>query len=417
MKLATRSDLLQEEHHAKDLSTLVEVSAILASSRDPDAVAHSIVEKIMLAVDGTSAALYLYEPASDVLALRCLAGCEPISHRPQLAPGESIVGKSFAAGRTLVRSTLRKSSRGRPDWYAAGEGTREGAIGLAPEIEDAIAAPLVFKGRVSGVLLVESRGRVQAFDESHIQLIQAVANQLAMAMENGRLCEELLAKEEMRGQLLERLICAQEDERRRIARELHDETSQALTALIIGLGSVEEALPLDANESRRRLEAARGLTIQTLEEVRKIIMDLRPTSLDDLGLVPALRWYSRTQANRMGLRLTFEARGVEDRLPPQIETALFRVVQEALTNIARHAGARSVRVEIENIESTLVMVIEDDGSGFDVERSMAQGTSTRGLGLLGMKERVNFLGGSIAIDSTIGRGTRVIVRVPAGGVR
>ncbi len=235
-----------------------------------------------------------------------------------------------------------------------------------------------------------------------------------------RLYRELREREEARGQLLRKVISAQEEERKRIARELHDDTSQALAALVMGL---ETALaPLPPSGSRERLEEVKTLAVRTLEEVHRLIFDLRPSVLDDLGLLSAIRWYAERSLEPRGIAVRCEfsgpgtpAEGVGERLPPQVETALFRVVQEAITNIVKHAEAETVLIQCTLREGTLTIEIEDDGKGFDPSEPAGPVGGGRGLGLLGMRERVELLGGTVQIESSPGHGTRIALKVPVEG--
>lgn len=216
-------------------------------------------------------------------------------------------------------------------------------------------------------------------------------------------------------QLLQKMsmqvLAAQEDERKRIARELHDETAQALTTLLIRLKILEKART--DTEMRGQIDELRELTAQTLEAVRKLAVELRPATLDDLGLLAALEAYTESYGSRMPVRVGFNARGFADgdgRLPPQIELVLYRVVQEALTNVAKHANANEVRVELTRGPGEVVAAVSDDGNGFSVEDMMR--SRERGLGLFGMQERLALVRGQLVIDSAPGRGTRVNARVP-----
>ena len=212
--------------------------------------------------------------------------------------------------------------------------------------------------------------------------------------------------------MAEQVLAAQEDERKRIARELHDETAQSLTTLLIRLKILEKART--AAEMRGQIDELRELTAQTLEAVRKLAVELRPATLDDLGLLAALEAYAESYSARIHLRLSFRAEGFEDRdgrLPPQIELVLYRVVQEALTNVAKHANARTVRVELKRKPDEVIAMVSDDGEGFNVEEMMR--SRERGLGLFGMQERLGLVGGQMVIDSTLGHGTRLVARVPA----
>ncbi len=209
----------------------------------------------------------------------------------------------------------------------------------------------------------------------------------------------------------EQVLAAQEDERKRIARELHDETAQALTTLLIRLKILEKART--AGEMRGQMDELRELTVQTLEAVRKMAVELRPATLDDLGLLAALEAYTDAYRSRMPIRVTFNTRGFDDRdgrLPPQIELVLYRVVQEALTNVAKHANAHEVHVELWRRSEDVLATVMDDGHGFRVEEMMR--SRERGLGLFGMQERLALVRGQLDIDSAPDRGTRVNARVP-----
>ena len=209
----------------------------------------------------------------------------------------------------------------------------------------------------------------------------------------------------------EQVLAAQEDERKRIARELHDETAQSLTTLLIRLKILEKAR--SAAEIRGQIEELRELTVLTLEAVRKLAVELRPATLDDLGLVAALEAYTEGYASRIPLELHFSAEGFEPqaaRLAPQVELVLYRVVQEALTNAAKHAGATSVQVALYRSPREVVASVSDDGRGFDAEDVMR--SRERGLGLFGMQERLALVQGHLLIESTPGRGTRIEARVP-----
>jgi signal transduction histidine kinase len=214
--------------------------------------------------------------------------------------------------------------------------------------------------------------------------------------------------------LVRQLVNAQEGERQRIARELHDETGQKLTALGMGLAAVDNQLAGgDAERAARLLKDLRELNDQAITELRNIMADLRPAQLDDLGLVPALRWYvQQYQARHPELVVTLAAdRGLR-RLPSQHETVLFRTAQEALTNIARHAHATEVAVTLSEAADAVCLEVKDDGAGFDMAAPPRHEPGS-GLGLVGMRERVALVGGSCTIESEPGRGTRVLVALSA----
>lgn len=205
-----------------------------------------------------------------------------------------------------------------------------------------------------------------------------------------------------------RIVKAQEDERQRVARELHDQAGQALTAIQFGLARLEKAG--DLAQARQEAAALRALTIQTMDEIRNLAVDLRPSMLDDLGLLPALRQYLRDFGRRTGIMAELVVSGTPRRLLPELETNLFRVVQEALTNTAKHAGATKVTVLLD-WGQTLTVRVEDDGRGFDLEQAL-RNTEKRSLGLFGMQERVALFGGRLSLQSQPGRGTVVEAEIP-----
>jgi two-component system sensor histidine kinase UhpB len=210
----------------------------------------------------------------------------------------------------------------------------------------------------------------------------------------------------------EQVLVAQEDERKRIARELHDETAQSLTTLLIRLKILERART--EPEMRGQINDLRELTVETLEAVRKLAVELRPATLDDLGLLAALEAYTESYSSRNSVLVAFRADGFDDRdsrLPPQVELVLYRVVQEALTNAAKHANATTLQVDLWRRPDEVVAAVEDDGDGFAVDDMMR--SRERGLGLFGMQERMALVGGQLIIDSSPGRGTRIHARVPS----
>lgn len=270
------------------------------------------------------------------------------------------------------------------------------------------SVPLRASTHTMGIMnLVLPGGRT--FTARELQVLSAVGHQIGLAVERGVLFDEVAAKERTRGELLEKLITAHEDERRRIARELHDEAGQALTALILNLelAAQEAAVP----PLRAQLTQLRDLAERTLAEIRRLIYDLRPSILDDLGLAAALRWYAKTLLEPRGIAWTLTVTGLRDRLPGGLETVVFRVVQEALTNVLRHAQATRVAIGVTLAGRELQVRIEDNGRGFDPRRPRAADRDG-GYGLLGMRERVELVGGRWHVQSNPGAGTVVTACLP-----
>jgi len=219
--------------------------------------------------------------------------------------------------------------------------------------------------------------------------------------------------EEQKEMLLHKVIVAQEEERRRLARELHDETGQALGALVIKSGALERSVPPEMDELRTGLAELRGLAAATLRSLRGLIHDLRPEILDDLGLEAAIRELAQERLDETGVRSEVRIESV-GKLPPQSEVMLFRLIQEAVTNIARHAEATHATIEVHGTEERLLVTVEDDGVGFDPRRTMQDREC---WGLRGMVERAALLGGVLHIESRPGEGTRIRIEIPLGGPR
>jgi signal transduction histidine kinase len=225
--------------------------------------------------------------------------------------------------------------------------------------------------------------------------------------------DQLMRSREQLQTLSRRLITAQETERQRIARELHDEIGGSLSAIKMNLQSLRRTVGVPALVAQ--LHESIEVVEQTLRRVRDLSVALRPSLLDDLGLVPALRWYVDRQSQRGGLRCTFEAdEAIEP--PAEVQTASFRIAQEALTNVVRHAGARSVDVGLRRAGDCLELTVTDDGRGFDVKLAVGRIGADASLGLLGMRERARLLGGRVTIESTLRKGTTVRARIPLAGV-
>ncbi len=256
----------------------------------------------------------------------------------------------------------------------------------------------------------------EAIREANAQLEDRVKERTAeLGHTNGALTAEIARREQVeaeRRDLQMRLTTAQEDERRRIARELHDQLGQHLTALGLGLKVIQGRLPTPSPVGDQLLEL-QALTDRIGREVHNLALELRPTALDDLGLRVALANYAEAWAERTGVEVDFQSAGLDGgRVPAAVETALYRVVQEALTNVLKHAQAHRVSVVLQGAPGHVVAVVEDDGRGFDAEQGVGGADGARPLGLLGMRERMELVGGGLTIDSAPGRGTTVIARVP-----
>ena len=254
-------------------------------------------------------------------------------------------------------------------------------------------------GHVTWIL---SQG-VPIYDENRV--ITGYVGTLADITEQKRIQDALI---ESKNTFARQLLKAQEEERGRIARELHDEMGQMLTALKLELQEIqrEPVLP------RVRLEESIDMVDQIMGQVRALLADLRPAPLDTLGLPAALRWYLNRQAQRTGLKIHFHADHLPSRLPAEVEVGGFRIVQEALTNVIRHARAQQVTVELRQADTVLWLGINDDGVGFDMDAAQGRATAGVSLGLVGMQERAELAGGHLFITSTPAHGTQIRVQFP-----
>jgi len=264
-------------------------------------------------------------------------------------------------------------------------------------VHSALFVPLVVQSRPIGVVIVHDKaGPTPSFTDDDLRLVEALAARAATAVDlSHRVSRDVVG----------RVVAAQELERKRLARELHDETGQALTSILLGLKQLEQAVAGD--DGRAAVASLRELVVTTLQDVRRLAVELRPSALDDFGLVPALERLVETFREQTGIRLDLETNLGEERLPSEVETALYRIVQEALTNVVKHAGARRVSILLTHRDGSVAVVVEDDGSGFD-----PTATSDDGLGLVGMRERVGLVGGRLRLESAAGAGATLVAEVP-----
>lgn len=276
------------------------------------------------------------------------------------------------------------------------------------------AAERMAGGDLASPIDVSAQDEVGRLAESFEAMRERLKAATEAAERTNRELEHRVAERTARlGQLLRQTISAQEEERRRLARELHDETAQTLAALSIALDRTRDGLAGAPPETLARIGEAREIAARLLAETRRLIMGLRPAVLDDMGLLPAIRWYSESTLGDLGVGVTIDAEQPPPRLPGHIEVALFRIVQEAITNVAKHADARHVTIRVGFDDATVTVSVADDGRGFDVDRALGQSEfGTESVGLLGMQERVRLLNGQMEIHSTEGGGTTVLVHAP-----
>ena len=261
----------------------------------------------------------------------------------------------------------------------------------------ALFVPLRLRTEVMGLIVAGDKLVPNLrFSSEDLRLAETFASRAAVAADQARRVQR---------DAFRRVVQAQEEERRRLARELHDETGQALASILLGLKSLEEAS--DVTELGDRVATLRARVVETLQDVRRLAVELRPAALDDFGLEPALERLVSGFTEQTGLKVELESRLHDDRLPQEVETVLYRIVQEALTNIVKHADAGRVSIVVTQRAGSVGAIVEDDGRGFDPEQE-----TNGGIGLLGMQERVALLDGSMTVESAKGKGTTLVVEVP-----
>ena len=365
---------------SKQLESLQEISSALVGELDLPRLLQLVVERLRELIDARLVAIAL--PVADGLRVEAIASDEPneLLH--------TVFARASKSGAVLAR----------------GRSERVDAVLDDPEVAHDIArqfgattglyVPLIAHDSPIGIVFAhDRRGRDPRFTNADLRVAEHFGEHASVAVDLSRRVQR---------DSLRRVIEGQELERRRLARELHDETGQALTSVLLGLKAVETA-----EDAPAALASLRELVVATLQDVRRLAVELRPRALDDFGLVPALERLVETFTEATGISVEFEPRLGAERLQPEVETTLYRIVQEALTNIAKHAGAHRVSVLLVRRPGLVSALIEDDGHGFGPVEE-AQG----GMGLAGMRERLALLDGQLTIESGRGTGTSLVAEVP-----
>lgn len=387
----TESKRLEDQviRTSEELATLVSLSSAIACSMDLRAMLGLALDHVLALMDS---------PAGGILVEPAEGEAEP-----------TVVARGLETQQVLMLTVEGHRPKDRME-------VRKAQFNGA----DLLCVPIATSETVLGEMFISCPSEEHCFGGTGLQLLVSVGSQLAVAVENARLYEAVRKKEEDISLFLRKYIAAQEDERKRIARELHDETAQSLTALAISIETALQKPTNSAAEVKRLLVPARSLTERVSRELDRIIRDLRPSLLDDLGLMEALAWYADNRLRPLGVQVTFETVGTERRLPPALETALFRVIQEGISNIARHSKAENVSLTVEFGDGYVALDLEDDGCGFDVDSTLGKGKDgddDSPFGLLGMRERTELMGGTLCVESRPGQGTSVRVRVPLDAER
>lgn len=404
-ELEQRNQALQalsaSERKQRQLAETLRASAqALTETLDLDIVLRTLLRHIRSLVQSDTASVILLEGES-LLAVRAVEGYE------QWTDPNRILSLKVDGERNPFYQKLLSSRKSLLIPDTAIEPAWEVFPGTEP-LRSCLFVPIVIDGRLIGVVGL-GKTEPNYFTEENIQWAEALVGHAAMAMQNAWLFEQVRAGRERLQFLSHRLVEIQETERRYIARELHDQAGQTLTSLILGLGELEK----EADKPqiiRARAAELKNMTDGVLEDLHCLAMNLRPVSLDQIGLVSSLDQLIKSihQDSRLQVRFKTVNMCEEDRLPQTMEIALYRIAQEALTNVMRHARASRVDVVLERRGATVFVLVEDDGKGFDVEQAKISGH----LGLLGMEERAEMLGGKLTVESVPGTGTTLVAEVP-----
>jgi signal transduction histidine kinase len=388
----------------RELLALSRVSAAVSGLRDLDAVLNVALDSVLQIVNGTVGGILLMDEQTQTLSYRVYRGLsDKYAQEMRLKIGEGIAGRVAQSGKSVLLEDISTDQRATsPDLI-----TTEG-------LKAFISVPLRAKDTVLGVLNVASH-LPRHFTKDDMHLLHAIGDQVGVAIEQAELYERLRKERQNYQRLARHMLMAQEEERGRVARELHDETSQSLTGLSLSMQallSIAKASDFGDAAFKAKLEKAYNITLQLNSEISKIMKSLRPTALDSLGLGPAVHQYAENRLQAVGVSVAVKQTGMEQRLPKEVEFALYRIAQGAIANIAWHSKAKNAVINLRNNSDEFVMEIEDDGKGFDASKPIQVDESGRGRGLLSMKERASLLGGTCDIQSQPGKGTKITVRMP-----
>ncbi|NTU78758.1 MAG: PAS domain S-box protein [Chloroflexales bacterium] len=395
-----RVALAAEQQASTRVKRLQSVTAALGATLTLDEVVAVVLDLGQHAAGASTATLALLTPSGDALSV--VSQDQPVGDRDAADPLPLDAPLPLAqAARTQTAIWIESPAMGNAQFPGFGPLMDAGAMGAYA------ALPLATTDGAIGVLALGFATPRPFAPEEHA-LLEAMAQQYAQALERARLYAEVQATHARLHHLSQRLLETQEQERRHLARELHDEVGQALTGLRLSL-ELARRLSLDVRD--RYLGEAHQASQDLIARVRALSLDLRPAMLDDMGLLPALHWQITRYHEQTGIAVDFRQRGLEQRLPLSVETVAYRIVQEALTNVARYAEVTTVSVSLLASAERLRIQVRDAGRGFVLDEALASGHSS---GLAGMQERVSLLGGTLLIETAPGAGTCITVGLPLG---
>jgi signal transduction histidine kinase len=394
------------EKHYHDLVALSRVSAAISGLQDLDSILRIGLDNVLNIMNGTVGGIMLLDELTQTLSYRVYHGLsDKYAEEMHLKLGEGIAGKVAQSGRSVLLEDISSEPDAARIDLISSEGLRA-----------FISVPLRAKDNVLGVMNVASHVP-HRFTKEDVHLLHSIGDQLGIAIEQARLQERLRKARERLRKLARQNLVAEEEERRRIARELHDETSQSLSGIALQLEALIEMSAKSGNQDAQfiaGLKKVQSLTVQVHKEVNRVMSNLHPSVLDTLGLVAAVRQHVKNSLQPLNINVTVEVKGTEMRFPPDVEAALFRVFQGSIGNIAEHSKAKNASIVLVYQPNEFSLSISDDGQGFDVSKITDVEESGRGRGLFSMRERIGFLGGTSGIESKIGAGATVWAKIPIG---
>ncbi len=394
------------EKHYNDLVALSRVSAAISGLQDLDTILKIGLDNVLNIMNGTVGGIMLLDESSQTLSYRVHHGLsDKYAAEMHLKLGEGIAGKVAQSGRAVLLEDISSE----PDAARLDLISSEGLRAF-------VSVPLRAKDNVLGVMNVASHV-MHRFTKEDGHLLYTIGDQLGIAIEQAMLYDRLRKARERLRKLARQNLVAEEEERRRIARELHDETSQSLSGIALQLEALIEMYTKSGDQDVQitaGLKKVQALTVQVHKEVSRVISNLHPTVLDTLGLVAAARQHAKNTLQPLNVNVAVETKGNEMRFPPDVEAALFRVIQGSVGNIIKHSKAKNASIVLVYQPDEFSLTIRDDGQGFDVSRLTDVEESGRGRGLFSMRERIGFLGGTSGVESKVGAGTTVWAKIPVG---
>ena len=407
---ATELDTVQQElqshirllrSNEKRLATLNAISTMLSHSLDLDRVLRNALDMVTEVMEAEVALIFSLDKVAQELRVLAYEGVSDKFARDvdQIKLGEGFNGRVAQTGEPLIVENASHDSRL----------TRQ--VVKQEKIEAVLTVPLKARGMIVGTVCVANR-RPRQFLTEEVDLLTAIGSQIGITIENAKFYQEQQRMQENLRFYVQQITRAQEEERKRIARELHDDTTQALVALSHQIEDFANNNQQLSAEDIGLLKSWRGHLGDALQRLRYFSRDLRPSIVDDLGLLPALEWLTDDLEKQSGIKANLRVVGTQQRLSPEAELLLFRIIQEAISNARRHAEASKIEVGVEFDEGKIVATVRDNGKGFELPRTLGELSRSGKLGLIGAEERVRLLGGSLTVQSEPSKGTTVVIEAP-----